>query len=161
MSSSINNPQGWSLLPPSSPPTLRDPSRLIDNQAVVEGFNRIKDRRDKPTRWISKPDGDPWQFWEKAIITGGVETRNVKWIPGHQTKQDEDNGKISKYDRRGNAVADELARYASQNHNEGMAMYAQETVRRNDKYRKLVHRIHKHMLRVINRLRLGSRHPRP
>ena len=52
----------------------------------------------------------------------GVETINVKWIPGHQTQQDEDNGKISKYDRRGNAIADELAGYASQNHNESMAM---------------------------------------
>ena len=60
----------------------------IDNQAVVEGFTRIKDRRDKPTRWIDKPDGDLRQFWEKAIVTGGVETINVKWIPGHQTQQD-------------------------------------------------------------------------
>ena len=79
--------------------------------------------------------------------------KNVKWIPGHQTHQDEDNGRISKHDRKGNAIADELAGYASQNHNESMATYAQETVRRYDQYRKLVHRIHKHMLRVINRIR--------
>ena len=74
----------------------------IDNQAVGEGFKRIKrikDGRDKPTRWINKPDGDLWQFWEKAIIARGVEAINVKWIPGHQTQQDEDNSKISKYDR--------------------------------------------------------------
>ena len=72
----------------------------IDNQAVVEGFKRIKDKRDKSTRWINKPDGDLWQFWVNAIVAGGVETTSVKWIPGHQTEQDEDNGKISRYDRR-------------------------------------------------------------
>ena len=90
----------------------------------------------------------------KAIVARGAETINVKWIPGHQTQQDEDNGKISKHDRRGNAFAYELAGYASQNHIENMATYAHETVRRCDEYRKLVHRIHKHMLRVTNRLRL-------
>ena len=61
--------------------------------------------------------------------------------------QDEGSGRISKDDRRGNAIADELAGYASQNHNESMAMYAQETVRTYDEHRKLVHRIHKRMLR--------------
>ena len=57
-------------------------------------------------------------------------------------------------DRRGNDLADELAGHASQNHNDSMAMYPQETVKRNDEYRKLVHQIHKHMLRVTNRSRL-------
>ena len=42
----------------------------IDNQAFFKGF-RIKDRRDKPTRWINKPDGDLWQFCEKAIVARG------------------------------------------------------------------------------------------
>ena len=41
-----------------------------------------------------------WQFWEKAITAWRVDTVHVKWIPGHQTQQDEDNGKISKHDRR-------------------------------------------------------------
>ena len=34
----------------------------IDNHTVFTGFRRIKDRGDKPTRWINKPDGDLWQF---------------------------------------------------------------------------------------------------
>ena len=93
-------------------------------------------------------------FGRKLSLRGVPKILNVKWIPGHQTQQDEDNGKISKHDRRGNAIADELAGYACQNHKENMATCTNETVRRYDEYRKLVHRIHQHMLRVINRLRL-------
>ena len=50
-----------------------------------------------------------------------------------------------------NNLADELAGHASKNHNDSMAKYAQEAVKRNDEYRKLVHWIHKQMLRVTNR----------
>ena len=117
-----------------------------DNKAVVKGFRRIKDGKSKPSHWINRPDGDLWVFCERVITARGANPMHVKWIPGHQTQQDEDNGRISRHDRRGNDLADELAGHASQ--------YAQETVKRNDEYRKLVHRIHKHMLRVTNRLRL-------
>ena len=126
----------------------------IDNQAVVKGFQRIKDGRSRPSHCINRLDGDLWVFWERVITASGASTIHVKWIPGHQTQQDEDNGRVSRQDRRGNDLADELAGHASQNHNESMAKYAQETVKRNDEYRKLVHWIHKHMLRVTNRLRL-------
>ena len=112
----------------------------------------IKDGRSRPSHWINRLDGDLWVFWERVITASGANTIHVKWIPGHQTQQDEDKGRISRQDRRGNHLADELAGHASQNHNESMAKYAQETVKRNDEYRKLVHWIHKHMLRVTNRL---------
>ena len=146
MSSSINNSTRMELTAAIIATYAPRPITIgIDN---LEGFKRIMDTRDKPTRWINKPDEDLWPFWEEAIVVRGLET-----IPGHQTQQDQDNGKISKYDRRGNAIADELAGYASQNHNQSMAKYAQETVRRYDECRKLVHPIHKYMLRVTNRIR--------
>ena len=74
------------------------------------GFRRIKDGRSRQSHWINRLDGDLWVFWERVITARGANTIRVKWIPGHQTQQDEDNGRISRHDRRGNDLADELAR---------------------------------------------------
>ena len=69
MSSSINNSTRMEFT--AAIIATYDPRPItiaIDNQAVFEGFKRTQDRRDKPTRWINKPDGNLWQFWAKAIV---------------------------------------------------------------------------------------------
>ena len=65
MSSSINNSTRMELSNAIIATYAPRPITIaIGSQDVVEPFKRTKDRRDKPTRWINKPDGDLWQFWE-------------------------------------------------------------------------------------------------
>ena len=71
MSSSINNSTRMELTAAIIASYAPRPITIaIDNQAVVKGFGRIKDRRGKPTRWINRPDGDLWQFWESHQSQG-------------------------------------------------------------------------------------------